>query len=272
MSYIQGLGHINIKVGDVDAAVRFYCEGLGLKLKHRDNRGAVIITPDNMILEITGGGAFVQNTSGITHICLNTYDVDAAFKRALEFGARISRPQDPEPYTYNDLRMAFVSTPTGEEIELWYIQKNGVMREPIVNNQYVKCLVHVALTVPDMSACIKFYEALGAKLKVDWEWGCSIQLPDMRELELFTGGEYSDNQNGYTHFCLFVEDVDTAAQKIEDLGGKIVHRACDWSDNLRIGFCKGPAGELIELFHIYDAGREPDIFDTYPLKLPDLFA
>lgn len=271
MSYIQGLSHINIKVEDVDAAVRFYCEGLGLHLKRRDMRGAIITTPDNIILEITGNGTFVQNTSGITHICLNTYDVDAAFERALAFGAAISRPQNPEPYTYKDLRMAFVSTPTGEEIEMWYIQKGDIFREPVVNHQYIKCLTHVAVTVPDMSASIKFYEALGARLKVDWEWGCSIQLPDMRELELFTGGEYSDNKNGYTHFCFYTEDVDAAAQKIAAIGGQILGPGYDRS-NLRICFCKGPAGEVIELFQMYHDHREPDVYDTYPDKLPDLFA
>lgn len=270
MSYITGLGHINIKVDHVDTAVRFYCEGLGLKLRRRDERGAIIETPDKIVLEISCDGTFVQNTSGITHLCFNTYDADAAFKRALSYGAKISRPNDPEPYTYNNLRMAFVYAPTGEEIEFWYIQKSGVMREPVIDNHYIKCLPHVAITVPDMPACIKFYEGLGAKLKVDWEWGCSIQLPDMRELELFTGGQYANNKNGYTHFCLYTGDVDEAARRIVQLGGQIVHESYDWS-NLRICFCRGLAGEVIELFQMYE-DRAPDIFDTYPHKLPDLFS
>ncbi len=271
MGYIDGLGHIDLKVADVDAAVRFYCDGLGLALKRRNGHGAVLITPDNVIIEITGGGSLGKNASGITHICLNTYDVDAAFQRALDFGAAIARPQDPEPYTYNNLRMGFINTPTGEELELWYIQKNGMLREPIVGNRYIKCFVHVAITVPDMPACIRFYEALGARLKVDWDWGCSIQLPDMRELELFTGGEYSDNKSGYTHFSFYTNDVNAMAQAVFEAGGQILQRPYDWS-NQRVCLCRGLAGEVIELFEMYHDGREADVYDVIPDKLPDLFA
>lgn len=270
MSMIQGIDHISMIVPDVDQAVHFYCDGLGLLLKRRDDYNAIVATPDGVIMEICPEGTKEWDNSGITHICLNTFDVDLTFRRALEYGAVISRPEDPEPYTYQDLRMAFVRTPSGEEIEFWYIQKNGVMREPVINGNYIKNFVHVALTVPDMKACIRFYEELGAKLKEDWEWGCSIQLNDMRELELFTGGEYAVQPNAYTHYSLLTEDVDAAARKVVELGGRITHEPYDWS-NLRICFCQGIAGEVIEFFQMYTDGRAADVFDRIPDRLPDLF-
>lgn len=272
MGIIKGIHHVNIKVPNVDEAIRFYCEGLGLTLKRQNDRGAVIATSDGVILELSGGGTAEWDKDGITHVCLNTWDVDAAFARALEYGAVISRPQDPEPYTYKDLRMAFVRTPSGEELEFWGIQKpDGGFGEPVAGGNYVKNFVHIALTVPDMYACVKFYEGLGAMLKVDWEWGCSMTLPDGREFELFTEGEAVPEARAYSHMCLLTDNVEAALEQVVALGGKILHEPYDWS-NLRIAFAAGLAGETIEFFHMYTDGREADIFDAPPAPLPDLFA
>lgn len=272
MDFIKGIDHIALRTGDVDAAIRFYRDGLGLTLKQNDDYNAIIATPDGILLEIFSGGSTRWDAGGITHICLNTYDVDAAFARALEYGAVPSRPQDPEPYTYKDLRMAFVRTPSGEEIEFWGIQKpEGGFGEPVVNGKYIKHFVHVALTVPDMYACVRFYEALGAKLKIDWEWGCSMTLPDGREFELFTGGEMAGEPEAYTHMCLLTHDVDGALDRVLALGGKIAHAPYDWG-GLRIGFATGPAGETIEFFQLYPDARKDNVFTILPARLPDLFA
>lgn len=271
MDFIKGIDHVALRAGDVDTAIRFYCDGLGLTLKQKDDHNAMIATPDGVILEIFPGTE-QWDRGGITHICLNTYDVDAAFARALEYGAVRSRPQDPEPYTYKDLRMAFVRSPSGEEVEFWGIQKSdGGFGEPIINGKYIKHFVHVALTVPDMYACVRFYEGLGATLKIDWEWGCSMMLPDGREFELFTGGEPAGDPEAYTHMCLLTEDVDGALDQVVALGGKITQAPYDWG-SLRIGFAAGPAGETIEFFHLYPDVREETLFTTPPARLPDLFA
>ena len=271
MSYIKGINHVNISVPDLDESVRFYCEGLGLTLKWQDANGAIIVTPDGVIIELSSSGTRDWDEGGITHVCYNTYDVDAAFHRALEYGAVISRPQDPEPYTYKDLRMAFVRAPSGEEIEFWNIQKpDGGFGEPIQKGKFIKHFVHVAMTVPDMYACVKFYESLGAKLKVDWEWGCSMTLPDGREFELFTEGTPAGAPRAYTHMCLHTDDVDAALEHVVSLGGKITQAAYDWA-NLRIGFAQGLAGEVIEFFYLYPH-READLFVSPPAPLPDLFA
>jgi catechol 2,3-dioxygenase-like lactoylglutathione lyase family enzyme len=265
MSYITGIDHVDINTPDVDAAVKFYCEGLGLRLKQRGERG-IVETPDGVILELSPNGTTAWDAGGITHVCYNTYDIDAAFRRALECGATISRPDNPEPYTYKDLRMAFVRAPSGEEIEFWGIARDGVFGEVAPAGQYIKHFVHAALTVPDMKAAIAFYEGLGATLKTDWEWGCSLHLADGRELELFTGGEYAKDPVAYRHISLVTPDADGAARRVVELGGSIAHECYDWS-NLRICFCIGIAGEVIEFFQFYDDGRAPDVFEKPPVTL-----
>jgi catechol 2,3-dioxygenase-like lactoylglutathione lyase family enzyme len=271
MELIEGISHVDIHVRDVDEAVQFYCEGLGLRLKRRDNHNGIIETPDGVILEISPGGTDGGDTSGITHVCYNTFNVDAAFRRALDYGAVISRPKDPEPYTYKDLRMAFVRAPSGEEIEFWSIAKKGVFGENAGEGQYIKHVVHAALTVKDMKACVKFYEGLGARLKTDWEWGCSMTLSDGRELELFSGGEYARDPAAYRHLAFFTPDIEAASKRVVELGGSISHEPYDWS-NLRVCFCRGIMGEVIEFFQMYNDGRQADVFDRKPDKLPNLFS
>lgn len=248
MERVSGLCHVRILVPDLDEAIQFYCRGLGLALLHQDENEAVILTPDGILLVFSAGGSKEWDAGGITHVCYNTWDVDAAFARALEFGAVPSRESDPAPYTYKNLRMAFVRVPSGEEIELWGImRKNGSFGEAMPGNCYVKHFVHVAMTVPDMNASVRFYEGLGAALKVDWEWGCSMRLPDMRELELFTGGRYTPAPRAYASFGFFTQS--------EQAGPN----------------CIGLAGETIEF-----AGRKDSVGDTQtanaPVMLPDLFA
>jgi catechol 2,3-dioxygenase-like lactoylglutathione lyase family enzyme len=246
MKKVDGLSHVRLLVPDIGQAIAFYCLGLGLALSRSDEKEAVIVTPDGIALFFIGGGTRDRDTSGITHVCYNTYDVDAAFARALECGAVPSRESDPVPYTYKNLRMAFVRAPSGEEIEFWGIMRpNGHFGESMPGSCYIKHFVHVALTVPDMGASVRFYEGLGARLKVDWEWGCSMRLPDMRELELFTGGQYAKAPKAYVSF------------------GFLAHGKREES--------LGPAGEAIAFAGVNDFMEDAQLTNA-PEKLPDLFA
>jgi catechol 2,3-dioxygenase-like lactoylglutathione lyase family enzyme len=270
MEYLEGLSHVDIHVPDVDQAVEFYCTGLGLHLKRRDFHNGIVETPDGIILEISPGGKEGGDSSGITHVCYNTYDADKAFRQALKYGAVRSRPQNPDPYTYKDLRMAFVRAPSGEEIEFWSIARNGVFGEPASEGRYIKHFVHAALTVKDMKACVKFYEGLGACLKADWEWGCSMTLPDRREMEFFAGGEYAQDPKAYRHLAFFTPGIEAASKRVVELGGSIIHEPYDWS-NLRVCFCRGLMGEVIELFQMDSGGKNADVFDRKPDRLPDIW-
>jgi catechol 2,3-dioxygenase-like lactoylglutathione lyase family enzyme len=165
--------------------------------------------------------------------------------------------------------MAFVTAPTGEEIEFWYISKNGKTSDPVNSNNYIKSFVHVALTVPDMDAASKFYEGLGIIPRDNWGWGCSMHINGGRELELFTGGQYSDNKNGIIHIGFWCDDADASFNRAKELGGE-THGLSNW-ENLRMGFVRGLAGELIEFVSIIPDKKPNGLFDSYPDVLPDLF-
>ena len=246
---ITGISNVCIKVSDINESIRFYCDGLGLELTYKDDTCAIIQTPDHILIELISGGKIQPNQSGITHICLNTYDVDATFARALAYGGKPSRPDSPEPSTYQGLRMGFVAAPSGEEIELWYIEKNGIQREPIIGTHYIKCFVHPAFTVPDMPAAVAFYEALGIRLKMDWGWGCSMQLMDKREMEIFTEGSYSNNTNSYISIGFFVGNLDIAIKTAISKGGTLLRKTED-TGNRQSAYIKGVAGETIQLVYI----------------------
>lgn len=246
MGHITGLSHAAIKVADFEQAVRFYGEGLGLKIVTKKDDWAKIMLPDDTFLEISGGGEQVTNKSGITHLCFDTFDCDATFARAIEYGATPSRG---DPYDLGELRISFVTAPTGEEVEFWFIRHDGLEREDIVDHKYVKGFVHVALTVPDMDAVTQFYGELGVPFKTGWGWGCSLKMDDTRELELFTEGEMSHNENGIVHFCLLTGDIEAAVARAVELGANLTVPPKD-TPEFRLAFFEGLAGELVELFEL----------------------
>ncbi len=258
MSKITGMAHGAIKVADLDAAVRFWVDGMGMTLRHRAADAAIVAATDGVLLEIFAGGEAVTNHSGFTHLCLTTHDADAAFARALACGATASRG---EPYDLGNLRIAFVTAPTGEEVEFWFIaQEGGPRREPVVGHQHIKGFVHAALTVPDRAATVRFYEGLGIQPKVDWGWGCSMKLADGRELELFDGGEPCDNGSGIIHVCFFADDVDATLRQALALGATPHGEPAEWA-NIRYAFFRGPSGELVELMALLP-GQEASFFGT----------
>lgn len=261
MAYLKGLAHVAVKVDDLAEAVRFYAQGLGLTVRHRAADAAIIAPPDGVLLELFAGGRHAKNKSGFTHLCLNTYDADAAFHRAIQYGAVPSRG---DPYDLGRLRIAFVTAPTGEEVEFWHIGA----REPAIEDRYVKAMVHAALTVPDMDAVTRFYEGMGIRFKTGWGWGCSMKLADGRELELFTKGEVSNNTSGITHVCFETGDMDAALAQAVALGGTITDEPKDW-ENVRYAFFRGLAGELVELF-AFIPGCKPSFF-LPPAPFPEAF-
>ncbi len=123
---IAGVHHVALRAADFEATLRFYCDGLGLRLKARWEEDGVPVA----MLE-AGGGTYLEvfgsNLSPATqggpvlHIALCTPNPDTALQQALNADTRlIDKPRDynieahPESFR---ARLAYCAGPNGEVIE-----------------------------------------------------------------------------------------------------------------------------------------------------------
>jgi len=123
-----GFHHVAAKVADLDAAIRFYTEGLGFTIKltwgEADGRAAMLDTGDGNYLELfAGGDPAAASEARLIHFALRTTNCIAAHALALTHGATermapknhtIDAAQGPTPIT-----ISFVVSPTGEVIEFF---------------------------------------------------------------------------------------------------------------------------------------------------------
>lgn len=128
--------HVGISVPDLNAAVAWYCEALHLTEEHAfsvsgtDLRGVMLRhisghrvellhRPDAAPGLVADGPLEAAGTLGYGHLCLavDTPDeVDAEFARLVAAGAGVR--MSPRPAPRPGARMAFVSDPYGNLIEL----------------------------------------------------------------------------------------------------------------------------------------------------------
>ena len=128
--------HTMIRVRDLPAALRFFCDGLGLaEVRRRDNeQGKFTLVflgepgggSDSPQIELTHNwGHEEPYTSGrnFGHVAYEVADIYAACQRFVDLGYTISRPP-------RDGRMAFVRSPDLISVEL--LQKGEALppREP----------------------------------------------------------------------------------------------------------------------------------------------
>ena len=108
-----GLHHVSINVGDVDAAVRFYTEVLGLTLRSdRPDFGFPGGWLDAGAQQIHLIGGDVPQPLG-QHLALQVADLDAAIAELRAHDVEVS---DPSPVGTG--RQAFLSDPSGNLVEL----------------------------------------------------------------------------------------------------------------------------------------------------------
>jgi lactoylglutathione lyase len=114
--------HTMIRVRDLDAALRFFCEGLGLReIRRRDEeRGRFTLVflgtgpGDSPQIELTHNW---DQTDAYTvgrnfgHVAYEVGDIYAACQRMLDLGYTVNRPP-------RDGRMAFVRSPDLVSVEL----------------------------------------------------------------------------------------------------------------------------------------------------------
>ena len=113
--------HTMVRVTDIDASLRFYCDALGLRLMSRKDvpQGRFTLVflaapgDDSAQVELTHNWDPQPYTGGrnFGHLAYAVDDIHAACQRLAEHGVTINRPP-------RDGRMAFVRSPDGISIEL----------------------------------------------------------------------------------------------------------------------------------------------------------
>ena len=119
---------------------------------------------------------------------------------------------------------------------------------------------HVALKVRDFDAAVQFYKALGCTEKIAWGAGhgraVMLDTGAGDYLEIFAGGSGAPQPEGVvTHFALRTANCDAALAAARAAGAQVTLEPQNVDipsrparTPVRIAFCKGPGGEVIEFF------------------------
>jgi lactoylglutathione lyase len=120
--------HTMLRVGDLERSLRFYTEGLGMRLLRR-----VEFSEGRFTLAFVGYGAESEQAvlelthnwdqqgpyeigNGYGHIAIGVTDIQDLCERLEKAGARIARP--PGPMKHGGTVIAFVEDPDGYKVEL----------------------------------------------------------------------------------------------------------------------------------------------------------
>jgi glyoxylase I family protein len=122
---------------------------------------------------------------------------------------------------------------------------------------------HVALKAKDFDRSVRFYtQALGFKEKLRWGEGggraIMLDTGDGSSLEIFAGGTGGTPEGALLHFALRTADCGAALERARAAGAPVTMEPQDVDIpsrpvvRVRIAFCKGPDGEVIEFFQSGD--------------------
>ena len=126
--------------------------------------------------------------------------------------------------------------------------------------RFVNGFHHAALKVADFEAVVGFYKkGLGLTEKISWGEGDKravlLDAGNGNYLEVFAGGERVPPQGGVLHLAFRTADCDSALAQAAAAGAEITMPPRDvtiqsqpQATPVRIAFCRGPAGEIIEFF------------------------
>jgi glyoxylase I family protein len=119
---------------------------------------------------------------------------------------------------------------------------------------------HIAMQVKDFDITYKFYvETLGFKEKISWGGDGSravmLDTGDGNYIEIFEGRKKPADKDGMImHLALRTDNCDAAIERVRVAGMEITDEPKDIEVpstppiKIRIAFCKGPDGEIIEFF------------------------
>lgn len=117
---------------------------------------------------------------------------------------------------------------------------------------------HVAMRAKDFDASVAFYRKIGFRSVMSWGEGekraTMLDSGDGNCLELFAGGRGPAPEGVYLHVAYNTDNCDAAIERARSAGAKVtmepksVTIAAEKPTAVRIGFCTGPDGEIIEFF------------------------
>ena len=122
---------------------------------------------------------------------------------------------------------------------------------------------HVAIRAADFAGTLRFYtEGLGFRVAVQWGQGdgraALLDTGDGNYMEVFAGGKRAPGEpapeGAILHYALRTTDCDAAIERARAAGAtvtvepKTLNLDSQPKISIRIAFCKGPDGELIEFF------------------------
>ena len=138
MAAFQNLGHIALKVRDLEASVAFY-EKLGfpefLRLLEDDGQPWIVYIKfdDNLYLELFPGGVepVDQRATGTNHLCLTVEDIEATARHLDSVGIPLTSPLDPAKRGVDRNRGMWIEDPDGNRIEIMEMAPDCIQWEAI---------------------------------------------------------------------------------------------------------------------------------------------
>jgi lactoylglutathione lyase len=119
--------HTMIRVGDLEASKRFYCEALGMKVlrekDYPDGKFTLCFVgygdeASETVIELTYNHGRTEYTIGdaFGHLAVSTSDIVGTCDRVRALGYKVTR--EPGPMKHGTTVIAFVEDPTGYKVEL----------------------------------------------------------------------------------------------------------------------------------------------------------
>lgn len=138
MSGIRGIGHLALKVRDLDKSLDFWRDRVGfqeMKRLKRDNGETWLVylrITDEQYLELFPGAATDQapgeEANGVLHICLDIVDLDEEIERLQKAGVTIVSPIKGG---IDNNRGAWIHDPDGNRIELMEMHPNSIQYKAV---------------------------------------------------------------------------------------------------------------------------------------------
>jgi catechol 2,3-dioxygenase-like lactoylglutathione lyase family enzyme len=122
----RALDHVGLKVTDMDASLRFYCDGLGLKLLRRKDKGpgiaSAVLAVGTQEMNLFSNPGFASSPAtdddppGLDHFCLEVEcaTIDELLAALARAGIAVAK----KPVQRSDGVSLFVSDPDGCRVEL----------------------------------------------------------------------------------------------------------------------------------------------------------